>query len=645
VTPAGVRRARYVHCMRPSFLVYGANGYVGRAIARTAVATGLSPIMAGRNAPVITALARELGLEFRVFDLDDPDVIDEALSGVSVVLHCAGPFLNTSQPMVDACLRTGTHYLDITGELPVFDAVSRRDADAKAANVMLMPGAGFDVVPTDCLAMHLQQRLPSATRLTLGFQSVGPSGMPPGTQHTMIELLPFGNYARRDGVLTRMTEPMKTRTIDFGQGPVGTSQITWGDVFTAYHSTGIPTIENYVALSRGARTQMAWLDRLRPLFAFASVRNVLHKRVAAGASSAARAHTVTHVWGQAENDEGRAVAARLHGPEAGVEWTAQCAISIVKRVLRGSAPPGYQTPAMAYGPDLVLDTVGVVREEVPADPPAAPIAPNDEALVGAQRPLEVQRAEFGARRFLAMPLAGTIAWTIIGIGSLPLDTFGASMLLFVATGSIAYVGMFVSRYTGEHVIDRARQKNVFDRLFMYHVGMALLVYAIAIPFFRVNYTSLPLTVGILSGLMWLPFSWIIQHWIGVFHSVARTLLVTAAWYLAPDHRFQLIPLVIVLVYAVTMLFLEARWRQRTIVSEIIPLIDGAIAIPSLAAPVEDTVYDITLSDPAFDRRTQPRITEPLFEIALGAVTDGEDPAVLNEIAVGVPKKGRKKRLK
>ncbi len=597
--------------MRCSFLLYGANGYVGRAIARAAVATGLAPIMAGRNAPVISALARELGLEFRVFDLDDPHVIDQALTGVSVVLHCAGPFMATSRPMVDACLRTGIHYLDITGELPVFDAVARRDAEAKAANVMLMPGAGFDVVPTDCLAMFLQQRLPSATRLMLGFQSVGPGGMPPGTQHTMIELLPFGNYVRRDGALLRVNGPLTSRTIDFGQGPVRASQITWGDVFTAYHSTGIPTIETYLALSPRVKSQMAWIDRLRPLFAFARVRDMLHTRVAPGPSPAARAQTVTHVWGQAQNDEGVAVAARLHGPEAGVEWTAQCALSIVKRVLRGNAPPGYQTPAMAYGPDLVLETLGVVREEVPADAPSAPVAQANEELVGVERLLDVQRVEFSARRFLAMPLAGSIAWTVIGLGSLALDPFGASMLLFVATGSIAYVGMFLSRYTGEHFIDRTRPKNVFDRLFMYQVGMALLVYAIAIPFFRADYSSLPLTVGILSGLMWLPFSWIIQHWIGVFHSVVRTVAVTAAWYLFPEHRFQVIPLVIVLVYAVTMLFLESRWRQRTIQSDISPLVDSAIAPARVSAQADDTVYDITLVDPAFDRPTEPRMPAPI----------------------------------
>ncbi len=599
--------------MRSSFLLYGANGYVGRAIARAAVATGLAPIMAGRNASVITALARELGLEFRVFDLNDPHVVDQALAGVAVVLHCAGPFLATSQPMVAACLRTGTHYLDITGELPVFDAVARRDDAAKAANVMLMPGAGFDVVPTDCLAMHLQQRLPSATRLALGFQSVGPGGMPPGTQHTMIELLPFGNYERRDGELTRVTGPMKSRTIDFGQGPVNARQITWGDVFTAYHSTGIPTIETYLALSGRAKSQMAWIDRLRPLFAFARMRDLLHKRVATGPSPAVRAQTVTHVWGQAQNDEGKAVAARLHGPEAGVEWTAHCALSIVKRVLRGNAPPGYQTPAMAYGPDLVLDTPGVVREAVAAEPDVPPVQAAEEELVGVARSLEVQRAEFSARRSLAMPLAGSIAWSIIGLGSVPLDTFGASMLLFVATGSIAYLGMFLSRYTGEHFMDRTRPKNVFDRLFMYHVGMALLVYAIAIPFFRADYTSLPLTVGILSGLMWLPLSWIIQHWIGIFHSVVRTVGVTAAWYLFPEHRFQMIPLVIVLVYAVTILILESRWRQVTIRSDLTPLVDSAIAPSRFSAPVEDTVYDIALVDPVFDRRAEPRISAPILE--------------------------------
>lgn len=184
-----------------------------------------------------------------------------------------------------------------------------------------------------------------------------------------------------------------------------------------------------------------------------------------------------------------------------------------------------------------------------------------EVALSLVRSLEEQRREFAARRMLAMPLAGTIAWVVVGIAGLVLPPVAATWALFIATGMIVYLGMFLSRFTGEHFGDRSRPKNDFDSLFLLTVSMSLMVYAIAIPFFLVDYTSLPLSVGILSGLMWLPVSWIIQHWVGVFHTVTRTTLVTASWYLFPTQRFTVIPAVIVATYAVTIVVLERRWRS------------------------------------------------------------------------------------
>ena len=176
------------------------------------------------------------------------------------------------------------------------------------------------------------------------------------------------------------------------------------------------------------------------------------------------------------------------------------------------------------------------------------------------RSLEEQRLEFSRRRFLAMPLAGTIAWVAVAIAGLTLSPGRAALALFAASCTIVFLGMFLSRFTGEHFTDKSRPKNDFDALFFHTVAMSLLVYGIAIPFFMVDITSLPLTVGILAGLMWLPLGWIIRHWIGLFHAVARTILIVAAWYLFPSHRFVVIPLVIVCIYAVTIVVLERRWR-------------------------------------------------------------------------------------
>lgn len=176
------------------------------------------------------------------------------------------------------------------------------------------------------------------------------------------------------------------------------------------------------------------------------------------------------------------------------------------------------------------------------------------------RTLESQRSEFSRSRFLAMPLAGTITWAIVAVAGALLATPQAALALFIATGSTVYLGMFLSRFTGENFLDKSKPKNTFDSLFFHALVMSLLVYGIAIPFFLEDRTSLPLTVGILAGLMWVPLSWIIQHWIGIFHAVARTALVVAAWYVFPEDRFVAVPLVIIAIYAVTIAVLERRWR-------------------------------------------------------------------------------------
>ena len=175
-----------------------------------------------------------------------------------------------------------------------------------------------------------------------------------------------------------------------------------------------------------------------------------------------------------------------------------------------------------------------------------------------KRTLEEQRIEFTDRKFLATPLAGLIVWLIIGVAGLTLSTQAAVWVLFIGTGSIVYLSLFVSKYTGENFLDKKKPKNEFDKLFLFTLGQAVLVYSIAIPFFIIDYSSLPLTVGILTGLMWLPFSWIIKHWIGIFHAIVRTVSVLVLWYLFPEYRFSVIPFAIVLIYIVTIIILMKR---------------------------------------------------------------------------------------
>ena len=348
-----------------AFLLYGATGFVGAEIARLAVESGFEPILAGRNAARLEKLAAELGVECRVFDLLDTQIIEGALGDIPIVLNCAGPFIHTAQPMVEACLQTGTHYLDLTGEIPVFETLAARDEEARRRGIIVLPGAGFDVVPTDCLALHLKGRLPSATHLALAFQVEGPGGMPPGTQRTGFEVVvPYGTRVRRDGRLVRPKRSTKTRQIDFGQGPVTATLFPWCDVFTAYTSTGIPNIEDYSVISERMRKQMASLDSLPSLLRRVILRYMSKRGIRPGRTAEQRARTVTHVWGEVEDDQGRKAVARLHGPESGVDWTGQAALAAVRKVLSGDAPPGFQTPAKAYGADFVMACDWVTRQDV-----------------------------------------------------------------------------------------------------------------------------------------------------------------------------------------------------------------------------------------------------------------------------------------
>lgn len=174
--------------------------------------------------------------------------------------------------------------------------------------------------------------------------------------------------------------------------------------------------------------------------------------------------------------------------------------------------------------------------------------------------LAQQRIEFSKRPFLATPIAGLIAWLLVGISGLIFPDRITVWVLFIATGSIVYLALLLSKYTGEDFLDKNKPKNVFDGLFLYTVFQAVTVYAIAIPFFLTDYSSLPLSVGILTGTMWLPFSWIIKHWVGVFHTLTRTLVVLLLWYLFPNLRFVVIPFAIVAIYIITLWILHIRFK-------------------------------------------------------------------------------------
>ena len=351
--------------MSADFLLYGSNGYTGRLIVRRALELGLRPRLAGRSDEV-RAQADEHDLEHRVFALDEAAGLDEALRGVPAVLHAAGPFAHTAAPMAAACLRTGTHYVDITGEIAVFEAMAARGGRAAEAGVMLLPGAGFDVVPTDLLAAHLARRLPGATRLTLAFRPLG-GGISRGTATTMVENVGRGGAVRRGGRIVPVPNAWRTRTVDFGFGtrPALAVTIPWGDVATAYHSTGIPDVQVFTRVSPAQRRMMIASRYLGPLLSSAPAQRLLKARIRAGAagpSDEARAKGASLVWGEAQDDQGRTAVSRMRTPE-GYTLTAMTSVEVIRRILAGDAPPGFQTPSLAYGPDWILEMEGVERQD------------------------------------------------------------------------------------------------------------------------------------------------------------------------------------------------------------------------------------------------------------------------------------------
>lgn len=339
------------------WLLYGAYGYTGARIARRAVERGERPTLAGRDGAATAALAAELGLPHRTFGLDDAERLRAGVAGHRAVLHCAGPFSATSRPMADACLATGAHYLDITGEIGVFEALAARDDEARAAGVCLLPGVGFDVVPTDCLAAMLAERLPGARQLELAFKGAGTPSR--GTARTMLEVARDGGAARIDGRIERVPLAWKTIEVPFPSGPRLAAAIPWGDVSTAFSSTGIPNITVYLAMPPSNLRALPWLDRLAPLLGSQAGQRVLRgvaDRRAHGPSAEVSSTGRSEVWGRVVHADGRSVSGALTCPE-GYRLTVDSALRAIAR--RDELPAGYRTPSAAFGADFISACEGV----------------------------------------------------------------------------------------------------------------------------------------------------------------------------------------------------------------------------------------------------------------------------------------------
>ncbi|RBI86428.1 saccharopine dehydrogenase [Rhodosalinus halophilus] len=334
-------------------MIYGAYGFTGRLIAEEAVRRGLRPVLAGRDADKLAALADRLGLPHRAVALDDPAGLRAALEGCGAVIHAAGPFADTSAPMADACIATRTHYLDITGEPGVFAALRALGPRAEAAGVALLPGCGFDVVPTDGLAAMVARRCRGAQRLTLAFAGIDTPSR--GTLRTAARNLDASALVRRAGRIERRRGGLSA-TLDFGDGPTRVVATTWGDLETAWDSTGIPDIEVFMAPAPGTAALFRLPGPLRRLVARAALSERGLARRPEGPDARTRRTARARVYARAEGPGGVAEQ-RLEVCEP-YAFTARSAVEIACRVVAGAARPGYRTPSQAFGEGLVLDIAG-----------------------------------------------------------------------------------------------------------------------------------------------------------------------------------------------------------------------------------------------------------------------------------------------
>lgn len=343
--------------MKSHWMIYGANGYSAQLAIEKAVAQGLTPILAGRNQAVIEALAARHGLEMRVFDLTDVAQVAAQLADVKLVSNCAGPFSATAEPMMRACIEAGTHYTDITGEIGVFDSAQALDGEAKQAGVVLCPGVGFDVIPTDCMAGYLHEAMPDATHLTLAF--AGNMSVSPGTAKTSVEALGEGMKIRVDGKMVSVGRGYKMRQIDYGEGAVLSSVIPWGDLSTAYWQTKIPNISVYTAHS-GGRMGVYLFPVVKYLLKLKVLQNFAKKKIeksVTGPTEAERNKSDTLVWGEVQNASGKTMSASLRVPN-GYTVTRDGILMTAKYLTGYNGDGGCLTPAQMLGHTLAEQLPG-----------------------------------------------------------------------------------------------------------------------------------------------------------------------------------------------------------------------------------------------------------------------------------------------
>ncbi|MEI1682012.1 saccharopine dehydrogenase NADP-binding domain-containing protein [Acinetobacter baumannii] len=336
--------------MANKLMIYGAYGYTGELMVHEAIRRGLKPVIAGRSQAKLSPLTQQYQLESRAFDTSN---IGDNLHDIDVILNCAGPFVSTAPNFVEACLKNHIHYIDITGEIPVFQYCYEQDQRAKAAGIILCPGAGFDIVPTDCLAASLKEKLPDATNIDIGFNfGTRPSI---GTIKTAIEGAATGGLIRRDSQLVSVPQGYRIRKLSFPNGNRWSVSFPWGDVFTAGISTNTPNGIVYAAMPLYLGVFLRLTSFLKPVFANKTVSHLLNKLVerffASGPQAEALSTERTEFWAEASNAKGEKVIGKISGPNV-YRLTVDTGLAIAQHCLERPEKTGYQTPSMLMGSDF-----------------------------------------------------------------------------------------------------------------------------------------------------------------------------------------------------------------------------------------------------------------------------------------------------
>jgi short subunit dehydrogenase-like uncharacterized protein len=327
-----------------NWLLYGAYGYTGELIAREALLRGHKPVIAGRSKEKLATLAESLDLEYQVFDLKDSK-LEKTISEFDLVFHAAGPYIYTSAPMVEACLKTGTNYLDITGEIPVLENHFKLDEDFRQKEIALIPAVGFDVVPSDCLGKYVSEKIDNPTHLEIAFTMEG--GISPGTLKTMLTHISKGILTRKNGELVKLPHGTKSLEVRFPDKIRKVVPTQWADIITSYISTEIPNITDYIAPPKKTLELMSAVNSVD-----GDVQEWIERNVK-GPDEKTRTTAQSYLWARVSNDQGEEAEAWLETMD-GYQLTAVAGVRSVEKVFK-LRPKGALTPALAFGKDFILE--------------------------------------------------------------------------------------------------------------------------------------------------------------------------------------------------------------------------------------------------------------------------------------------------